>query len=757
MPATTSSVSASAQTVVPRLMKFGGVVRDAAGKPLSGTVDVTFSLYSTEAGGSPLWFETQSVQADELGRYTALLGALHTDGLPIDLFTSGEAHWLGIQVGSETEQQPRVLLVSVPYALKAGDAETLGGKPASAYMLSDTQSGTASATATSAVTTNTAQTGSSGKTRKSQSTSKSPVTACSSVTSDGTAATNSIALFTTACNLESANLVQFNGNLGFGTTTPQARLHIFGPTSSDSDARFNFILGDSTSATAGTGGGILFSGYYNGTTNKAGFANIRGIKENSIQGNYATAMVFDTRANGGNQTERMRITSAGNVGIGTTTPAATLDVNGTVNGTSAASNGVVGTTNGAGAGVLGVGNDVSSVGVMGQVTDPNGIAGVFSSAGGEVLEGKNGSFHVFGVDGSGRIDGSGATLSGTLVATGATFNGPITGATFTGAVHVGTGNNFFRADGPSLGTTNPVLASWGGSGDFAIDAIGTIGGRFVVKDSGNVGIGIAAPATKLEVNGTTQVDADLQVNNPNLPFGLNATASNYAVTGTAGVYGVHGATNNSSGFMIGVYGETASSGGVGVEGNTTGNGGTAGIFSVSGSSGTILLGMAPGGFHVFRVDTTGKVFADGGYASSGADFAESVAVHGNRLGYEPGDVLVIDPQSDRRLKRSVRAYSTLVAGIYSTKPGMLATPHSVAEPAAELEKEVPMAIVGIVPCKVSAENGPVARGDLLVTSSTPGYAMKGTDRRRMLGAVVGKALEPLPKGKGTIQVLVTLQ
>src|SRR5690349_21392441 len=135
--------------VVPRLMKFSGTVRDSAGKPLSGTVDVTFSLYSTESGGDALWFETQSVQADELGRYTALLGSMHADGLPIDLFTSGDVRWLGIQVGHEPEQQPRVLLVSVPYALKAGDAETLGGKPASAYVLSDSQSGTASTGASS--------------------------------------------------------------------------------------------------------------------------------------------------------------------------------------------------------------------------------------------------------------------------------------------------------------------------------------------------------------------------------------------------------------------------------------------------------------------------------------------------------------------------------------------------------------------------------------------------------------------------------
>ena len=70
---------------------------------------------------------------------------------------------------------------------------------------------------------------------------------------------------------------------------------------------------------------------------------------------------------------------------------------------------------------------------------------------------------------------------------------------------------------------------------------------------------------------------------------------------------------------------------------------------------------------------------------------------------------------------------------------------------------MPLAVVGIVPCKVTAENGAILGGDLLVTSSRPGYAMKGTDRSRLVGAVVGKALEPLPKGAGTIQVLVTLQ
>ena len=68
-----------------------------------------------------------------------------------------------------------------------------------------------------------------------------------------------------------------------------------------------------------------------------------------------------------------------------------------------------------------------------------------------------------------------------------------------------------------------------------------------------------------------------------------------------------------------------------------------------------------------------------------------------------------------------------------------------------------MAMIGIVPTKVSTENGPIKRGDLLVTSATKGYAMKGTDTSRMLGAVIGKALGTLDSGNGTIEVLVALQ
>jgi hypothetical protein len=131
---------------VPRLIRFAGTLKDAQGKPLSNTVGLTFAIYKDQEGGAALWLETQNTQLDEQGHYSVLLGATKSEGLPLELFSSGEPRWLGILVQSPGEvEAPRVLLVSVPYALKAADADTLGGIPASAFVLAaptDTASGT---------------------------------------------------------------------------------------------------------------------------------------------------------------------------------------------------------------------------------------------------------------------------------------------------------------------------------------------------------------------------------------------------------------------------------------------------------------------------------------------------------------------------------------------------------------------------------------------------------------------------------------
>ncbi len=123
-----------------------------------------------------------------------------------------------------------------------------------------------------------------------------------------------------------------------------------------------------------------------------------------------------------------------------------------------------------------------------------------------------------------------------------------------------------------------------------------------------------------------------------------------------------------------------------------------------------------------------------------ADFTEMVPVSGGAVAVERGDVMVIDPSGRGETTLSMEPRSTLVAGISST--------------AAEFD-EIPLAAAGIVPCKVSAENGAIAVGDLLVTSGTPGHAMR--DGSPAVGTVLGKALEPLAAGTGVIRVLVTLQ
>jgi hypothetical protein len=134
-------------SVVPSMVKFSGAVADGSNKPLTGTVGVTFSLYKDSEGGAPLWMETQNVQADKAGHFSVMLGSTSSQGLPGDLFISGEARWLGVQAEGQAEQ-PRTLLLSVPYALKAADAQTLGGLPPSAFLLATRSTSPASTSST---------------------------------------------------------------------------------------------------------------------------------------------------------------------------------------------------------------------------------------------------------------------------------------------------------------------------------------------------------------------------------------------------------------------------------------------------------------------------------------------------------------------------------------------------------------------------------------------------------------------------------
>jgi hypothetical protein len=116
---------------------------------------------------------------------------------------------------------------------------------------------------------------------------------------------------------------------------------------------------------------------------------------------------------------------------------------------------------------------------------------------------------------------------------------------------------------------------------------------------------------------------------------------------------------------------------------------------------------------------------------------------------EPGDVLAIG--SDGNLIQSTEPFQTTVIGIRSTRPSFLGNAQFADE-----DGYAPVAMLGVVPVKASAENGQIQPGDLLVSSSIPGHAMRAGDNPPQ-GTVIGKALEGLDEGTGMITIVVTLQ
>ncbi len=153
----------------------------------------------------------------------------------------------------------------------------------------------------------------------------------------------------------------------------------------------------------------------------------------------------------------------------------------------------------------------------------------------------------------------------------------------------------------------------------------------------------------------------------------------------------------------------------------------------------------PGGTRQMRLDGAGNLFIRGNYFANGADFAELVAA---KEGVEAGDVLVIG--SDGRMERSSLSNDARVAGVFSTKPGLVGGSDIDDD---GTDSRIPLAVTGIVPVKVSGENGPVRPGDMLVSSSVPGHAMlAGT--KPAAGTIIGKALQSFDGTQGTVSVLL---
>jgi len=225
----TSDVSTAVTSSIPQLVNYSGTLTDLRGMPLTDAVGVTFLLYGEPRGGEAIWAETQNVQPDKTGHYSVVLGSTLSQGLPQDLFSTGEARWLGIQVPGE-EEPPRTLLVAVPYALKAGDAETFGGLPPSAFMLAN---------------------GNRIHDESAPSTTPSPKASTNpALTGNGTA--GYLAKWDATSDIANSLIFQKSTSLGIGTTAPAATLDVNGK----ADLRDTLTLlpngTDSTLAVSGT-------------------------------------------------------------------------------------------------------------------------------------------------------------------------------------------------------------------------------------------------------------------------------------------------------------------------------------------------------------------------------------------------------------------------------------------------------------------------------------------------------------------------
>ncbi len=408
-----------------RLMKFSGALRDPAGNPRAGAVGLTFALYKEQHGGSPLWLEVHNAQLDEQGRYNVLLGSTKSEGLPLELFSTGEARWLGVQLNLPgEEEQPRVLLVSVPYALKAADAETLGGKPPSAFLLADPVGADLRVrpeAGQEAVKEGPPREGVVG-----------PI--------NGEGTVDSLAKFTGANAIGNAGIVEVSGKVGIGTATPNVKLSLGTDITAQKLALYD------------------------------GLGDFYGL------GVQAGRVVLHTA-----NTERMAITSSGNVGIGTAAPAARLAVTGAGTGD-------------ARFGDPGCGGNYTGI-WLNQLTADCSNYNLTSSPGDQTL-------YINRPAGAG-IEFREGNAAQMVVKPG-------------GKVGIGTAAPNVKL---SLGTdiTAQKLALYDGVGDFY--GLGVQGGRIVlhtantermaITSSGNVGIGTAAPTEKLEVAGNVQASGNV--------------------------------------------------------------------------------------------------------------------------------------------------------------------------------------------------------------------------------------------------------
>lgn len=207
--------------------------------------------------------------------------------------------------------------------------------------------------------------------------------------------------------------------------------------------------------------------------------------------------------------------------------------------------------------------------------------------------------------------------------------------------------------------------------------------------------------------------------------------------------------------------------------------GNAGLLAIRGNNGqeTVVLNGAAGNVGLGRFGTPGDLFltndqgrntihlsggtgninllGDVRFTNNVADFAEEFDLADLDAAYDPGTVLSIVAAG--KLTPACTAYDTRVAGVVSgaggLRPGVILGEDCVAVPGTRCH----LALLGRVYVKADADLGAIAVGDLLTTSKVPGHAMRVADRKRAIGAIIGKSLGTLEQGRGYVEMLISLQ
>jgi hypothetical protein len=255
-------IAASAPTATTPLIHYSGIVVGSDGKPEHGQASITFFLFKDETGGEPLWAETQSVELDASGHYEVHLGARNPSGIPSDLFSGGEARWLDVQVAGGLPR-PRVLMASVPYALKAADSATLGGLPASAFMLATERTGLAA-----------------------QLTTPQPEASALGVTTTGGTA-GYLPVFSGASLIGNSTIFETSGKVGINNAVPAANLDVAGSIA----ARGALTLESTGTATAAGGKSsqqLQFAASAYSSTSKGAIAPMFAFEAEAFDNNTAT-------------------------------------------------------------------------------------------------------------------------------------------------------------------------------------------------------------------------------------------------------------------------------------------------------------------------------------------------------------------------------------------------------------------------------------------------------------------------------------